>query len=70
MTIYSTTKFYNQPCNLYSTSSTSLTNGGVQDVDCNKPRQTRELCDTVRSQGVTDERKIGQEKNKNNKNKK
>ena len=30
---------YNQHCNLYSTSSTNLTNGGVQDVGCNKPRQ-------------------------------
>ena len=58
----STTLLYNQNCNLYSNSSTSLTNGGVQDVDYNKPRQTRELCDTVRPPGVTNERIIGKEK--------
>ena len=31
--------------------SYNLTNGGVQDIDCNKPRQIRELCDTVRPPG-------------------
>ena len=61
---YSTTLLYNQHSNLYSTSSTSLTNGGVLDVDCNKPRQTRELCDTVKPPGVTDENIIGHEKNR------
>ena len=37
----------NQHCNLNSTSPTSLTYCGVQDFDCNKPRETRELCDIV-----------------------
>ena len=61
MTTYSTMQLYNQHCN--STSSTSLTNGGVQDVDFNKPRQTNGTAWHSKAPWVTDEMKIGQEKN-------